>query len=377
MKKSTLLLFFMMVLFSSCLQNKMAIKQVLKSMVTDEKFFRPLTNAEYQRLFNNLTEKEQQTITECLPNLQGIINDAIQEELKSLAAGNLCECKAWGQCGKEVCSCDKLCPDSLKIFESPSVKDGSFHMDQLAIYNGDIDLLKGGSLGYCWGIAVVSQRFQRLAQFKPLENPVYSMNGFNPDRKKYYQSVIDKINNNEPVEIPGFTSIFEFTSNPEVKEILIESIRKTWVESAMSSQGADFVLNKKQMTEDEFKATADEIKKRVDLKLTPTILINSSDKLSLVHALQVQKVIENKDGSRTLCLNDNNVPPAFSINCYQQLNFKNGTMQLTLDPVTGLLYEMNNIRRIQIAHTEDSNIVEQAHNLKKKCEIEKNCQLKQ
>lgn len=375
--KKTILLIFMAFLFSSCLQNKMAIKQLLKSMGTKAEFFRPLTSAEYQRLFNNLHEKEKKYISECLPNLEEILNEGIQEELRSIS-GNVCECKAWGQCGKEVCSCEIICPDSLKIFDTPTVKDGSFHMDQLNIYNADIDLISGGSLGYCWGIAVVNQRFQRLAQFKPFDPPAYDLKTFDPNRKKYFQEIFNKLSNNEPVEIPGFSSIYEFSSHPEVREIMIESIRKTWVESAMTSQGVDFLLDKKQMSEAEFNQVADDIKSRNDLNLSPTILFNSSEKFGLVHALQVKKVVVNNDGSKTLCLIDNNLQPIFSTDCIQQINFKNGTMKLTLDKVkTGLSYEIDNIKRIQIAHTEDSSTVEQAHNLRKKCENEKDCAAKQ
>lgn len=377
-----ILLFFMLLLFSSCLQNKMAFKQLLKTAMTSEQFKRPLTNAEFQRLMKDTFASPAKT-TECFNDFGKILSEKIDKELRSLT-NSTCSCQPWGSCTKATCGCEVLCPDNFKIFHNPNVKTGSYYKDLLSFDNYDLDLIKGGSKGYCWGINTVTQKFQRLARFKPSTPSPFPFDGtFNPERKKYLKEIVTKISNNEVVSIPGFDNLFDFSKNPEVKELLMEQVKKEWVQNAMTDQGVRMALKKNSMSIDEFNKFKEDLKLRTANNMSPTLIINYKDQIG-AHTIQAMSVKKELDGSEVICIYDNSLSTESSSFCNNIIKVENSEIRMTSRGSVLIENEVFSnksynfpISRIEIAHSEDPNTVLQAQALREECSLEKDCPTKQ
>jgi len=379
--RHSILLFLMLLLFSSCLQNKMAFKQLLKTAMTSEQFKRPLTNAEFQRLMKDTFAPPIKT-TECFNGFGKILGEEIDKELRSLT-NSTCYCLPWGSCTKATCACEVLCPDNFKIFHNPNVKTGVNYKDLLSFDNNDLDLIKGSSKGYCWGISTLTQKFQRLARFKPSIPSPFPFDGtFNPERKKYLKEIVTKISNNEVVSIPGFDNLFDFSKNPEVKELLMEQVKREWVQNAMTDQGVRMTLKKNSMSIDEFNKFREDLKLRTANNMSPTLIINYKDKMG-AHTIQAISVKEI-DGSEVICIYDNNLPAASSSFCNNIIKVENGEIKMTIREsviIDNWFFSnqsyISTISRIEIAHTEDPNTILQAQALREECSLEKDCPTKQ
>lgn len=112
--------------------------------------------------------------------------------------------------------CDKKCTNNFEVI--PENKDPQGYLAfPIPGYLG---------IGRCRGHAIVTQQFNMLSRFQP-ENKVNDCGPKNMTSKcvSYYSSLIDKVTReNKVAEIPGFSSLAEFSSTPAIYKILYKKV---------------------------------------------------------------------------------------------------------------------------------------------------------
>lgn len=287
----------------------------------------------------------------------------------------ICSCVPWGNCGPKACDCSATCPDDFRIFDRPSLSDGTDFNNHLNVSNSinsrnDLYNDDSYSKGYCWGIALTEQKFQRLASFQGSSPPLFAGVDKERERRSYYQNIIEKIMNNQPVDIPGFKGLTEFSSDPEVRELLLPIIKKEWSTNAISGQGASIVLSSSPRSKEEYSRTIDDLKYRTENHQSTVITFNPVGEAALAHSVLVNKIIDLPDGSRKACTIDSNHPFLTNQNCGNYFHFlPDGTMNYH-----EYIYRTpTKVGQFQIGEAEDANSVEQVKNLLEKCRSEKGC----
>lgn len=368
--KKNLLLILLAILFSSCeSQVGTAVSGMFTNLVTGKIF----SSSSGDELYEKMKEQNQSSDSDlqsgvCKP-LEGIIplsntNSTNINKIKD----KICSCKAWGTCDKNSCSCNTLCPANFKIFDRPGNSDSK--ENSLSFTNGDSEFYRRDSTytGYCWGHALVTQRFNRLASFKPEYNKKFQGVDFESERLREYKGIISKLNNNEPVDIPGFKNLQEFSSDPEVKNLLMDSVKDVWQENAMSAQGISMVTGSDSQGAEYYNKLFDDIEYRVNNHQSPAIVFNEVDNATKAHTVLVSGSGKLASGQRYLCIRDNNRPPEESLNCKKKMILRDDGMLLYVG--------FGEVGKMKLTHGENANTVEQVTNLKEKCLGDKNCKPK-
>lgn len=371
--KKIILILFLATAFSGCdSQIGSGIQAAIGNLFTGNMFSHSASDEAYQKMKDTIIKDEGvslETQKSCeKTKVEPIIPNKDKKDLSSIK-NLLCTCAAWGTCDKQSCSCDTLCPKGFDILTmNKNVLDDSAS-NSLAFANGDFSFYKKYSnyRGFCWGHAVVTQRFNRLASFKPNENKKFMGSGNDQSRIREYKSIIKKLNNNEPVDIPGFNNLHDFSSDPEVKEILQDTLKDVWAQNAMSSQGLSIVASGEPQGAKHYNDLFDDIEFRLKHHQSPTIIFNQQKSSSYAHSVLVNGYGKTSDGRRYICLRDNNYYPEQNQHCGSQMILENdGTV--SYGP-----WEPAKIGKVELSYTENSNTLEQMKNLSTKCENEKNC----
>lgn len=281
---------------------------------------------------------------------------------------NLCTCKTWGTCDASSCACGILCPDNFNILNRTGLALNETDENSLAFTNGDSDFYAKDKnyAGYCWGHAVVTQRFNRLAKFDDSSPKLYADENQDSERLAHYKDIIKRLNNNEPVDIPGYKNLKEFSRNPEIKTLLEESVKDNWAANAMTSQGLGIIKDSEPQGADYYNKLFDDIKFRLGNFQSPTIVFNQSGNAMMSHAVLVSGIGVEENGERYLCLRDNNYSASMTENCRQKLRLRsNGTCY----------YDgwYSSVGKIVLSQSENGNTVEQMKNLRSSCLGEKKC----
>jgi hypothetical protein len=367
--KKNLLLILMAVLFASCeSQLGTAVSGMFGNLVSGNLF----SSSSGDELYEKMKEKSGNGLSADLGNstcgdpLKDIIpiNDNNKSNISKIK-DNLCSCKAWGTCDKKSCSCNVLCPDNFKIFDRPGNSDSIGN--SLAFTNMDDAFYAKDSFysGYCWGHALVTQRFNRLASFEANLPKKFVGIDHELERLREYKGIIAKLNNNEPVDIPGFKNLKEFSSDPEVKNLLMDSVKDQWQENAMSSQGISMVTGSDSQGAEYYNKVFDDIEYRINNHQSPAIVFNEEDNATKAHTVLVSGSGRMSTGERYLCLRDNNIEPLYLQDCKRKMILnKDGTMNY---PGFG------KVGKLKVTHGENANTVEQVNNLKVKCLGDKEC----
>jgi len=279
----------------------------------------------------------------------------------------ICTCEAWGTCDSKSCSCQMLCPKNFNILNRSNTAMDDSTENSLSFTNSDSEFYSKYSdyTGFCWGHAVITQRFNRLAKFKPDEPRL----GANDPiiRQRELKGIISKINNNEPVDISGYKNLKDFSTDPEVKELLEETVKKNWARNAMSTQGLHIVASGEPNPVDETKKLFDDLDFRVKHNQMPAVVVNDINESSYAHTVLVSGTGTTDDGKRYLCIRDNNYSPERSYNCKNKM-FLNADGSLNYSA-----WPYRKIGKIELSYTENSNTVEQINNLQSKCATDKGC----
>lgn len=376
--KKNICLMLLIVFFTSCeSQLGTAVSSAFTNLFTGKGF----SSSSSDEMYEELKEKERMSKDTSYISNSGACVSGAQDALVmvldktanqfSKIKDKLCSCKAWGTCDNKSCSCEKLCPEGFDILDRGVDNDAP--ENSLSFNNGDTAFYKkdSGYTGYCWGHAVVTQRFNRLATFNPNYKKPFADEDEKSTRIKNYQYIIDKINNNEPVEIMGFKNLKEFSSDPEVKDLLQESVKKNWGENAMSMQGLTMVTSTRSQGEEYYSKLFDDIEYRLGKHQEPTIVLNQLGEGSTAHAFLISgSGVDQTTGERYLCARDNNFSAERISNCQKKLYLtKEGTLEYHIIP--GMPPKA--IGNMKVSYTENSNTVEQVKNLKEHCLGLKGC----
>lgn len=296
---------------------------------------------------------------------------------------SLCQCKPWGSCDKGSCQCEMLCPLSHEILSrNQTPKDSDVVMNSMAFTNGSKTFYEKyeGYRGFCWGHASLTAKFNRLAVFDGTQSRAYSSPGEEVERAKYYQRVIDQVANNEPVDIPGFRNLYEFSSSPEVQHLLMKKMGDEWSKYAGSFQGAKSVLDNSGLTGSESRKLVSDIEARLKRNQQPSLLFNNKKEFGSAHVVLVSEVkFDPALNKKVLCLRDNNLPAISHVNCGNKIAVNNdGSMaycNYKYDKEAKQYRDIcdEEVGNAQITHNENRDTVDQIKNLHAKCASDKDC----
>lgn len=378
--KKNLFFLLMLFIFTSCeSQIVTALGSAFKNLITGNGF----ADSSSDLIYNQLKQETQGSDDKKDPSGQELTCHEPQSNLKanpkvdiktmSNLKDMLCSCRPWGSCDKLSCTCDSLCPKNFEILNRSGNAVNNALENSLCISNGDIEFYKEYSdySGFCWGHAIVTQRFNRLAKFEPNLPLKFNSEEFDSDRINEYKNIIEKINNNEPVDIPGFKNLYEFSSDPEVKAIFRESLKDNWAANAMSAQGLAMVASGSPQNGDSNNKLFDDLTFRLKHNQSPLIIFNDKNQSTHVHAVLVSGQGTNALGQRYLCINDNNFWPEMNTDCKNKMILaEDGTLKYEKWPRL-------EIGQVKLSFNENSNTIEQVNNLQAKCLVDKNCEADQ
>lgn len=370
--KKILPLFLIIILFSSCKsQIGTAVGTAFTNLFTGNGFKDSSSDTLYEQMKSaKLNSKifssaEQASCLSETPYSVPLKNMSEIGKIKD----QLCSCQSWGSCDKNSCSCEALCPNNFDILKMNNHDKDDSSDNSLAFTNGDPQFYKNYKdyTGFCWGHALVTQRFNRLVRFQKNLPKKFESEDNASSRLKEYKDIIEKLNNNEPVDIPGFKNLKDFSSDPEVKDLLQESVKKNWAQNAMSTQGLSMITSGEPQGADYYHQLFDDLEFRLKNNQSPAIVFNDRESPTKSHTVLVNGSGTAPDGQRYICLRDNNFAPERSLNCQNKMILtKDGT-------VTYSKWIPNKIGKVKLSYSENSNLVEQISNLHAKCLNEKDC----
>lgn len=288
--------------------------------------------------------------------------------------GPICQCSPWGNCTKNLCSCDKLCPDDFSIFKRPEVanlNDWSAPEHSLAFRNGGGGSQYEMTQGYCWGHASVTSKFNRLAFFNKDQKPKYDINSADLEIQnkaiQEYKKYIDQIIKNNPTDIPGFANLDELSSHPSLQSYISDKVSTSWAKRAMSFQGLKVALGSSSMSEKENQEFIANIKTRLDAHMQPQIVFTKKGDRFKTHTLLIGSSYQEENGQTILCARDNNYDPESNQNCENKI---------FVGPDGELVYDMwGELGSARIAHNDSSDALIQRKALSDRCAKVKDCPL--
>lgn len=307
---------------------------------------------------------------------------AEMENLSEKVMALSCQCQPWGDCPLDVCSCERQCPENFKIFKRPNhkpIKNMTRMMNGLAFRNGNTPGQHEETQGYCWGHANITSQFNRLAFFKPGTKAPHDLKSSDPTEENraisYYKDLIDKITSNEATDIPGINNLFELSSHPALQSYIGDKVANTWAKNAMSWQGLGTALSSKEQLTYTYELLIEDVKKRIDMNMQPTIVFTSRDSPFMTHATLISHYETSPDGGIILCVRDNNYSEQGAANCANPMKIVpgkglvyNGSLTQKGEMIGGM--EVGGIR---LAHNENADALTQAESLRKKCSSERDC----
>lgn len=286
-----------------------------------------------------------------------------------------CRCATWGNCSAPLCPCATLCPNHYGIFDRPERQAIDFpeYENDLPFRNTAVDFANSRhplTMGYCWGHTATHQQLFRLGFFKPDQPPPHEEG--TREWADYYRDILNDLSSNKVREIPGFSSIREFTSHPTIQEFLINDIvPNSWASRAMSFEGTRAYLSRgRSPRPEEGQALVQEVQERINqFNVNPTILFRSKSRREAVHIVAVHEVIQ-KDDQTILCLTDSNYSALLNSNCLTTLTINpDGSMTYTGWPD-------EEIALAEVPSQENAELVSQAQSLRQYCEEQyENCPL--
>jgi hypothetical protein len=380
-----LLLIAMLLLFSACeSQLGTTITGVFSNIISGKFTSSSSGDEAYNEMKNDYLSKSELNLATpvCLPvsGIKPIFSTSTKNMSK--IKDKLCSCTAWGTCDAKSCSCEQLCPNDFSIFKRVATREMDAPEDTLSFTNYNNKFSEGLTYkGYCWGISLLTQRFNRMATFSSAKPKQFTTAGQDSNRIKFYKDILGRINNNEVVDIPGFANLKEFSEDPEVKDLLEDSVKDLWSENAMSSQGLAMVTSSKTPDKEDLNKMFDDIEFRLKNNLSPSIVYNLKDDRADAHVLLVSgSGVRAETGERYLCLRDNTFVAANSQNCNIKMIIQaDGTLvremggNKLIDSITQEAVAPLKVGKVALAHSENANTMEQLDNLRKKCKGDKNC----
>jgi len=358
-------------------QNTLGAVSAVKNLFTAP--FRAVSNGISNIQYNNISgrdEKKQSHPSECWVKRKSPIENLSDiEKITDAVRGNVCSCVPWGSCTTAECPCSRMCPDNFDIFKRPgrkSVGELSHKENSLPFRNGGGGSSIKATQGFCWGHASVTSKFNRLAFFKKNEKPKFSLKSADATEYNkaldYYKEIVDKIVDNEPVDIPGYENLNDFASEPGIQEYIADHVATSWADRAMSFSGLNVAMKSKPRSKKQNKKFFEDVMKKVDQNQQPQIVFTGKNRMFLTHAVLVSHYEKMNDGTTKLCIRDNNNRrrngPRLDCSDYMIVK-KDGTVRYN---------RWGDLGGLNVAFNENPDSLDQFDNLKEKCDDEKGCQ---
>lgn len=234
-----------------------AVKHVAKRTVSSpfialKSMYSAITPDEYQQLIkeeNDLKLSPQADVS-CIDSSQS--KQSSIEDLDNIANSldsNLCSaCVPWAsvKAPQPFCSpscsnaCEKVCPQrGLGILDRYKEKVLPHEKDKLSFRNSssmfkDADSMLIPFQGYCSGMVSSRRKFNMNGFFEPDSEPKDSkgrvIKADDPEIISFYEDIIDRIHDNKPTEIPGYSNLGEFTKDPMIQDIMRQKIADEWAD---------------------------------------------------------------------------------------------------------------------------------------------------
>ncbi len=373
MQKTLFALFFLVILVVACDQNGLGVGAAFKNLITlPIQGAQKVANLVSGKTYDAYREKTMKAGSGEEPCLDPNEGEGQLTNLSKVA----CQCKPWANCRKELCSCEKMCPENFNIFKRPNMSLEPTPENTLAFVNSS-SAFKNNKMtqGYCWGHAAITQRFNRLGFFNMMKRPQVLGIGQQIDEakdpeawKSFYSDIIDKIASNEASEIPGFADLGSFSSHPVIQEMIADKVAGTWADNAMSFSGLSASLGTSNMKIEKTKALIKDLKERLSYNQSPQLIMTSKESAFYTHVVLVSGVKE-MGGETRICLNDNNYTAEENKNCQSYLRVQqNGQI------VYPKWWSSGGIGTVEVTTNEDTDTVKQVAALVKYCRGKKDCE---
>lgn len=285
-----------------------------------------------------------------------------------------CECRAWGSCTKDLCACEKLCPNNFNIFrraEYQGLSSMSAPEHSLAFRNGGGGSQHQSTQGYCWGHASVTSKFNRLAFFNPSKAPPYDINSADIEIQnkaiEHYKQAIDQIIENNPTEIAGIENLEELSGHPSLQSYIADHVAKSWADNAMTFQGLKVATSAGPMSEQKNRTLLADIQTRLEANMQPQIVFTKKGDRFKTHTLLIGDSFQNEAGQTILCARDSNTSPESNALCENQI---------FIDDEGKLIYDSfgwGELGSASIAHNDAPDSLVQMKALHDHCRSQKDC----
>lgn len=372
------LLFFLLTLsLMGCDQTGLAIGQSVKNAVTLP--YRAVTglfsDREYEKVEKRSLDIQSDDCDES--DCKSMEDTPLEEvlDLKDVTTAilnNACECRSWGTCEKNVCSCEKLCPNSFEIFKRENVEklsDLSSPENSLAFRNGGGGSKYEMTQGYCWGHASMTSRFNRLAFFDDNEKAPFDLKSSDYEEQMkavdFYKERIDLISQNKATSIPGFKNLREFSDHPALQSYIADVVAETWAKNAMSFQGLINISSSKPSKREDNEKMFYELKEKIDSHQQPQLLFNEEGNALKSHVALISHYEIDSKGEMILCVRDNNYDPLLNQACMHRMY---------LDDDGHVRYsEWGKMGKVKLAHNDNADALKQFNSLYERCQSEYDC----
>lgn len=385
MKKSLTLIFLSFILLATggCRQELLGAKHAVKNFITAP--YRGIKGAVSNYNYSKLRERTERAEGHGISagngedrcgggGIDGVLGSGQEnslKELQELVRKGACECKAWGSCTVKECSCEKLCPDSLEIFNRRPLEENTSRENSLAFRNTPLSSSSYEMVqGFCWGHASVTSKFNRLAFFDKGKKPPFSLSSRDEEEQnkaiEYYKKKIDDIVDNKATDIEGFENLEDFSDHPALQGYIGDKVATGWADRAMTFQGMKTAVKSSPASKKENKDFFEQVKRKVDNHQQPQIVFTKKGVTGFTHAVLVSHyIIEN--GKTVLCVRDNNTSPYANGQCRNRMTLKSGGDIHYASPFWG------DLGGVKVAHNDNQDAVAQVSALVERCKKDKDC----
>lgn len=365
---------FLFLLMSQSNQRQLAVRTAAGNLLDAP--FRGISTLIAQRRFESMARTTERSGVSGLEHVacfpEGNKDNNIDGLLRIVQT--TCGCGPWGDCTKEICACEKLCPNDFNIFKrTDPIQVSTLGLNNsLAFRNGSIPSEIEETNGYCWGHSMVTSRFNRLGFFNSNQTPPFSLDSTDPVERgnalQFYRSIIDEIVANKPKDIPGFPDLYTFSSHPDLQPYIADKVARLWADKAMSIQGLNLAVQDQPKPRTHNERFIQDVKRRLSLNIQPTIVFTYSNVKFLTHATLVSET-RMIAGQEVLCVRDNGLSEELNAACRNYIF-------MTEDGK--LAYNVNSfyasvLGGIDIAFNDDRDALTQAKNLTERCKKDKDC----
>lgn len=285
-------------------------------------------------------------------------------------------CTPWSE--NPSCGCELVCPSDYRILNSPFYQGKNISEENEFSFRNDPDEFLNTKYkmtqGYCWGHAVGTQRFNRLAVFGA-EGDVRNKKGRklskgSAEYEKEIKKRIRSVFKNKVAEFPDFKNLKQLSSTPPYDVYIKNLVAKTWASEAINFENSGLILNAKPKFSKTFKNRLNDIIERSDKGLVTQLTISAKDFPGFIHTVLVQSYSrDEKTGVVTLCIQDSNTEIEENIICKNKLIFNPRFNGYQVKYNRWNVISEGEIQNFKVGSNEDLDLSTQIKSLRRYCQL--------